>query len=290
MYIHTLYLKPSYTLKSNNHTFYYSRRTRPVINDLSLCVEPGGIYGLLGLNGVGKTTLLNVIAGLLTPKSGNVTLNGTDTRKRLPETLGDIFFVPEEFALPSVSIRKYASLTGKFYPRYSAEDMRRCLDTFGLHSDDRINELSMGQRKKAMLSFAIACNTSLLLLDEPTNGLDLPGKKALKGLLASSVDDSRSVVLSTHQMADIQNIIDRLIVMREGKILYNVPLSTISERFCFELTNSPAVLAQALYRQPVFSGNIVIVPNEEGRDTEIDLETFFYFSSEQPDTVSRMLS
>ncbi|MDE6393701.1 MAG: ABC transporter ATP-binding protein [Duncaniella sp.] len=277
-------------LKADNLTFSYSRKTPPVLNSLSLSVEPGGIYGLLGLNGVGKTTLLNLMAGLLTPKSGNVTLNGTNTRKRLPETLGDIFFVPEEFALPSMTVREYARLTGKFYPRYSSEDMNRCLDTFGLRDCDMIADLSMGQRKKALLSFAIACNTSLLLLDEPTNGLDLPGKKALKGLLASSVDETRSVVLSTHQIADIQNIIDHLIVMRNGKILFNVPLSTIGERFCFELTNSPAVIADALYRQPIFSGNIVILPNDDGRDTEIDLETFFYFSTEQPETVCRLLS
>lgn len=261
-----------------------------MLDGLTLSVEQGGIYGLLGLNGVGKTTLLNVMAGLLTPRRGNVTLNGTDTRKRLPETLSDIFFVPEEFVLPSVSIREYAALTGRFYPRYSAEDMRRCLDTFGLRGDERISDLSMGQRKKAFLSFAIACNTSLLLLDEPTNGLDLPGKKALKGLLASSIDETKAVVLSTHQIADIQNIIDHLIVLRNGKALFNVPLTTISERFRFELTNSPAVVAESLYRQPVFSGNIVILPNEDGRDTEIDLETFFYFSTEQPETVSRLLA
>lgn len=277
-------------LKVNELTFTYSRRTAPVLDALSLSVEPGGIYGLLGLNGVGKTTLLNLIAGLLTPTRGNVTLNGTDTRRRLPATLGDIFFVPEEFSLPSVTIGEYARLTGKFYPHYSGEDMKRCLDAFGLRGDERISDLSMGQRKKALLSFAIACNTSLLLLDEPTNGLDLPGKKTLKGLLASSIDETRAVVLSTHQVGDIQNIIDHLIVMRNGKILFNVPLSTISERFSFELTNSRVALADALYRQPVFSGNIVILPNDDGRDTEIDLETFFYFSTEQPDTVSRLLS
>lgn len=277
-------------LKANNLTFGYSRKTPPVLNSLSLSVEPGGIYGLLGLNGVGKTTLLNLMAGLLTPKSGSVALNGIDTRRRLPETLGDIFFVPEEFALPSMTIKEYARLTGKFYPRFSSEDMNRCLDKFGLRDCDMIPDLSMGQKKKALLSFAMACNTSLLLLDEPTNGLDLPSKKALKGLLAASVDETRSVVLSTHQIADIQNIIDHLIMMRNGKILFNVPLSTISERLRFELTNSRALLSEALYSQPVFSGNIVILPNDDGLDSEIDLETFFYFSTEQPETVSQLLS
>lgn len=277
-------------LQASDLLFTYSRRKPPVLDGLSLTVEPGGIYGLLGLNGVGKTTLLNLMAGLLTPGKGEVTLNGINTRKRDPETLSDIFFVPEEFTLPAMSIKEYVRLTGVFYPRFSQEDMRRCLDTFGLHECDRLTDLSMGQRKKALLSFAIACNTSLLLLDEPTNGLDLPGKKALKGLLASAVDDSRSVILSTHQISDIQNIIDHVIMMRNGKILFSVPLSTIAERLKFEISSSREVLADALYRQPVFSGNIVILPNEDGRDTEIDLETFFYFSAEQPETVCRILS
>lgn len=277
-------------LIANNLTFTYPHRSSAVIDHLSLEVEPGGIYGLLGLNGVGKTTLLALMAGLLTPSQGSVELNGTDVRKRLPATLGETFFVPEEFSLPSMTIRRYASLTGGFYPRYSADDLSRCLDTFGLHDDLRIQDLSMGQRKKAFLSFAIACNTSLLLLDEPTNGLDAPGRRALRGLLASMVDDTKSVILSTHQIPEIQNVIDNVIVMREGSILFNVPLSRVSERLRFEVTSDPDVIAESLYRQPVFSGNLVILPNDDSRDSEIDLESLFYFSNEQPETVNRILN
>ncbi len=277
-------------LQVNDLTFSYSRHKQPVLNHLSLTVEPGGIYGLLGLNGVGKTTLLNLMSGLLTPNEGEVLLDGINTRKRLPETLGDIFFVPEEFTLPAMSMREFARLTGALYPKFSQEDLRLCLDTFGVRDTDRLTDMSMGQRKKALLSFAIACNTSLLLLDEPTNGLDLPGKKALRGLLASTTDETRSVILSTHQIADIQNIIDHVIVMREGNILLNASLVTVAERLRFDVTSSPSVLSSALYYQPTFSGNIVILPNTEGVDSEIDLETFFYFTAEQPETVKRLLS
>lgn len=277
-------------LKANNLTFTYPRRRTRVLDHLSLEIQPGGIYGMLGLNGVGKTTLLALMAGLLTPSQGCVELNGVDVRRRLTTTLGEIFFVPEEFSLPSMTIGRYAELTGKFYPRYSQEDLKRCLEAFGLHTHLRIQDLSMGQRKKAFLSFAISCNTSLLLLDEPTNGLDAPGRKALRGLLASMVDDTRSVILSTHQIPEIQNVIDHVIVLREGKILFNVPLSTVSERLRFEVTSAPDIIAEALYRQPVFRGNLVILPNDAGRDSEIDLESLFYFSNEQPETVSRILN
>lgn len=277
-------------LQVNDLTFSYSRRKPPVISDLSLTVEPGGIYGLLGLNGVGKTTLLNLMAGLLTPDRGDVTLNGINTRRRLPETLGDIFLVPEEFDLPAMSMREYARVTGAFYPKFSMEDLKECMDTFGLNLDDRLTDLSMGQRKKALLSFALSTNTSVLLLDEPTNGLDLPGKKALRGLIASSLNEERAILLSTHQIADIQNIIDHVIVMHDGGILLNVPLSAIADKIRFEVTSSPSVLSQALYSQPIFSGSIVILPNDDGRDTEIDLETFFYFTADQPETVGRLFS
>ncbi len=277
-------------LKAKNLTYSYQRRTSPVIDDLSLEIEPGGIYGLLGLNGVGKTTLLSLMAGLLTPAKGSVTLGGTDVRKRLPSTLGETFFVPEDFTLPSMTISRYAGLTGKFYPHYSEADMRRCLEAFGLDEGMRLQDLSMGQRKKAFLSFALACNTSLLLLDEPTNGLDAPGRKALRGLLASMVDENKSVIISTHQIPEIQDVIDHVIVMQGGKILFNVPLSRISERLRFEMTSDPEIIASALYRQPMFSGTLVILPNEDGEDSKIDLESLFYLSYEQPQTVSQILN
>lgn len=276
-------------LRVKNLRFTYSRKQRPVIDGLSTDIAPGHIYGLLGLNGVGKTTLLNLIGGLLTPDSGIVEFNGLDTRRRLKATLGDIFIVTEEFSLPSVTIREYARTTGAFYPRFSEDDMMEYLDSFGISPAEKINNLSMGQQKKAYLSFAIATNTSLLLLDEPTNGLDLPGKKTLRGLLASNIDENHTVILSTHQIADIQTLIDHLIVMRDGDILLNASISDIASRFRFEVTSNPSILSKALYRQPIFSGNIVILPNDEGEDTEIDIESFFYFCSESPDTITRLM-
>ncbi|WP_289225838.1 ATP-binding cassette domain-containing protein, partial [Bacteroides acidifaciens] len=91
-------------LKIDHLTFFYPHRTKPVIDDFSMELPAGGVYGLLGRNGAGKSTLLYLIAGLLTPKSGNVAFAGTDTRLRRPKTLADIFIVPEEFNLPSMSL------------------------------------------------------------------------------------------------------------------------------------------------------------------------------------------
>ncbi len=166
-------------LDIQNVSFAY-RKSSPVISDFSLSLAPGGIYGLLGRNGAGKSTLLYLIAGLLTPAKGQVLFNGADTRLRLPSTVSDIFIVPEEFNLPNISLSRYLSINSRFYPRFSHEDLKKHLDTLDLDGDLHLGALSMGQKKKAFMSFALACNTPLLLLDEPTNGLDIPGKSRFR--------------------------------------------------------------------------------------------------------------
>lgn len=277
-------------LRIENLTFTYSRRKPPVLKDLSLEIGRGGIYGLLGLNGVGKTTLLNIISGLLDPTRGSVTLDGHSTRDRLPATLSEILYVAEEISLPPITIREYVNTMSRFYPRFSGEDMNAHLSAFGLSGSDNLHRLSMGQRKKAYLSFAIACNTNLLLLDEPTNGLDIPGKKTFRGILGASVDENRTVIISTHQIADVRNLFDHIIVMQAGEVILNTSINEIASMLKFEVTTSADTIRTALYCQPIFSGNIVILPNTDGIDSDIDLETFFYFCISDPDTVKILFS
>ncbi len=160
-------------LNISNLTFGYKQH-HPILDSINLSMQPGGIYGLLGPNGAGKSTLLYLIAGALTPQKGSVLYKGNDTRRRLPETLGDIFLVSEEFSLPSISLKRYVKLNAPLYPRFSHETLRRNLDLFGLSSDLHLGALSMGQKKKVFMSFALACNTSLLLMDEHRIILDRP--------------------------------------------------------------------------------------------------------------------
>lgn len=163
-------------LQIHDLTFTYPKQKQPTINGLTFDVNDGGVYGLLGPNGAGKSTLLYLISGLLTPKSGDVTFNGIDTRLRRPSTLSDIFLVPEEFSLPEVKLSEYVRRTSAFYPHFSGEDMKRHLEMLEIEGDPNLGALSMGQKKKVYMSFALACNTPLLLMDEPTNGLDIPAK------------------------------------------------------------------------------------------------------------------
>lgn len=157
-------------LNVNNLTFSYKRRGTLLLDGLSLSLKDGGVYGLLGKNGAGKSTLLYLIDGLLTHNSGTVTFNGVNTRKRLPETLGEIFIVPEEFSFPKITLKRFVKANAGFYPNFSMEDLRRHLEIFEMNPELNLGELSMGQKKKAMMCFALVCNTKLLLMDEPTNG------------------------------------------------------------------------------------------------------------------------
>ncbi len=269
-------------LKINNVSFSYSRKGSKVLDDFSLSLSSGGIYGLLGPNGAGKSTLLNLIVGALTPSSGCVTFDGIDTRRRLPATLSDIFLVPEEFALPSMSLSKYARLYGTLYPRFSEEDMKRHLDTFEVPADVRLDALSMGQKKKVFMSFAMACNTRILLMDEPTNGLDIPGKSAFRRFAAQSISDERLFVISTHQVRDVDRLLDHILIMNCSKVLLNTGVADIQSRVKFSETLDKEVIQNALHSMPSISGSAVILPNDDGNDTDLNLELLFDFVLHKP--------
>lgn len=266
-------------LNVDNITFSYKRRGAPVLDHFSLSLEAGAVYGLLGKNGAGKSTLLYLIAGLLTPASGSVTFDGENTRKRLPSTLGEIFIVPEEFSFPKISLKQYVKATSGFYPNFSEEDLHRHLATFDLNPDLNLGELSMGQKKKAMMCFALACNTKLLLMDEPTNGLDIPGKSAFRRFIAQNMNDERTIIISTHQTRDIDRLIDHVVIMEKSEIILNEPMMSIASRLKFMTTTSPDLIAKALYKQPSIEGTGVVLLNDDDDETEVNLESLFEFAA-----------
>lgn len=269
-------------------SFVYPHKRQPVLSGINLDISAGGIYGLLGSNGVGKSTLLGLIAGLYTPRTGSVELNGVNTRLRLPSTLADIFIVPEEFSLPEVTLRKYIDSVSGFYPRFSQADMRRYLDMFGMPEDVHLGRLSMGQRKKVYMSFALAANTPLLLMDEPTNGLDIPGKSTFKSFVAAGMTDERSIIISTHQVQDINLLLDHVIIMENQGVLLNAPIAEITAKLAFETTNDPTRRQSALFTVPSLQGDNIVCPNTDGRETAVNLETLFSFVVSRPDMAASM--
>lgn len=275
-------------LNIKNCTFNYRHKGEPTIDDFSLKLKEGGVYGLLGSNGAGKTTLLQLISGLLTPVSGEVTLDGVNTRLRHPSTLEKIFFVPEEIDLAPLKLDTFINLNGALYPKFSKEEMYHHLDTFGLPRDIRLDKLSMGQKKKVALSFAMACNTKILLMDEPTNGLDIPAKSAFRKYVIESMSDDRIFVISTHQVRDVSQILDHILIMDKQKVLLDRTVSEIQDKMKFTETVNNELINNALFAVKGLGGASVILPNEDGDDSELNIELLFDFAISDPEKLNSL--
>ena len=272
-------------IEIKNLTFSYSRKSAPVLYDFSIDISRGKVTGLLGRNGAGKSTLLYLIAGLLTPKEGEVLFNGINTRDRNPETLQDIFIVPEEFDLPSIPLMEYVKYNASLYPRFSYDDLTKYLEMFDMDSSLNLGALSMGQKKKVYMAFALATNTSLLLMDEPTNGLDIPSKSQFRKFIASGMNDDRNIIISTHQVRDIDQLLDHIILINDNEILLNHNTNEITDKFIFKTTDNPQVINTALFSQFSMQGSSVILANNDGTDSELNLETLFNLSIENPQII-----
>ena len=262
-------------LKINQLAFSYNGNDCKVFNDFSLKFEKGAVYGLLGLNGTGKSTLLYLLTGLLRPQEGSVEFKGEDVQKRLPSTLSDMYIVPEEFELPHMSMKKYAKLHAGFYPRFSYEQLQKNLAMFGLDDNVVFDNLSMGQRKKAYMCFALATNTSLLVMDEPTNGLDIPSKSEFRRLIASNMNDDKTIIISTHQVRDIDSLLDHIVIIDRSRVLLNASHAEICSRLLFAEQPISEPTDGALFVQPSVSGNSAILLNEYDEESRLNLELLF---------------
>ena len=262
-------------IEVENLSFSYGKRRMRVLEDFSMNLDQGSVYGLLGKNGTGKSTLLYLMAGLLRPQTGTILYKGVDVKKRYLDTLQDMFLVPEEFALPNVSLKQYVKLNAPFYPHFSDELLNACLRDFDMNEDIHLGELSMGQKKKAFMCFALAANTSLLMMDEPTNGLDIPSKSQFRKVIASGMSDEKAVIISTHQVRDIDSLLDHVLIMDGTKLLLNESVSAICEKLYFTEQGMNDSTDGALYVQPSVHGNSVILSNEFGEDSNMNLEVLF---------------
>jgi ABC-2 type transport system ATP-binding protein len=252
--------------------FFYKKKS-PLFNKLSLELPPGSITGLLGKNGAGKTTLLKLMAGLCHPHHGKVTVMAHNPRKREPSFLGQVFFVPEEFYFPSLSLKNFIQANSGFYPSFDAELMDRLLKAFDLNITGAIDKMSYGQKKKFLISFALATRCRLLVMDEPTNGLDIPSKSVFRKIMASSLNDDQLVIISTHQVKDVENLIDRLVILDNGRIVMQKDVYEISSQLVFE-HRTTAGGDDVLYSEPVPGGYRVITPRVDVSSL-IDIELLF---------------
>lgn len=255
-------------------TFQYKKQDA-LFTDLSFEQQNGSIVGLLGKNGAGKSTFLKLITGLLKPQIGELNINGFKPFDRFPDFLSDIYMVSEEFSFPSITIGLYIKATAPLYPKFDYEKMNKILQEFELDPKKNLNGLSHGQRKKFLIAFALSTNCSLLILDEPTNGLDIPSKSLFRKILVSSVSDEQLVLISTHQVKDIETIIDTIVVLDEGKMVYNETVFNISQQLQFKTVTSLSDIETAVYQEKCLGGYRIIMPADELEETEIDIELLF---------------
>ncbi len=256
-----------------NLSFAYKKKQ--VFKGLSLEFKPGHVYGLLGRNGTGKSSLLHNIAGLLFPKGGSIRVNGHEPSERQPQFLQDIFLVSEEFYLPDIPLADLTRHYAPFYPRFNKDQFRKYINIFEIPQNSTLQNMSYGQKKKVLIAFALATNASVLLMDEPTNGLDIIAKSQFRKLLAEALDEERCVIISTHQVKDLENLIDRVTIIEDGKILFDQTLETISQTLAFRFVQDESEAGYVLYSESSFTGNVIITPNDTGMDTKMDLELLY---------------
>ena len=259
-----------------NIKFSYPGQSSLVFNDFSIRLEQNRIYGLLGKNGTGKSTLLYLIAGLLRPGRGTVTVDGALATDRRAKMLSEIFLVLEEFDLPACSLNEYVRLTRTFYPRFDEAILNRSLSEFGLPENPNLQELSMGQKKKVFMSFALATGTKYLLMDEPTNGLDIPSKSQFRRVVAQSMREDRTLIISTHQVHDVEQLLDHILILTEQSLLLDASTAEIQQKYVFGYRTPAEMDATVLYAEPSLQGNAVIARRQEGEpETQINLELLF---------------
>ena len=257
----------------------------PLFLETDLTLAPGHIYGLLGLNGAGKTTLLKLMTGLLFPNSGRIAACGYDPARRAPGFLAKVFLLPEELNVPGVTGKEFVAVRSPFYPDFDQAQMRRYLKEFEIPGGKRLTALSHGQQKKFLLSFGLACNASLVLLDEPTNGLDIPSKGLFRRLVAEALSDDRAIVVSTHQVRDVESLVDLIVILHEGKVLLNHTVSELSANLKFSASgNRPEGGDGLIYSERTVGGYASVWKDLGGGEGGLDMELLFKAVIANPET------
>ena len=267
-------------------SFSYSRK-KEVLDRINLEVGSGHICGLLGKNGEGKTTLLNLLSGQIFPDQGSCLVLEEIPSERNARFLQQIFLLPEEISMPEVTAIEYIKMYAPFYPTFRDDICKACVESFEINLSDRLSKMSQGQRKKVAITLALAAHTPLLLMDEPTNGLDIPSKATFRRLVASLIDDNQTVIISTHQVRDLESLIDTVLILDQRQILLNKTLNEIGEKLYF----GPLLPEEkALYSEPTPQGTIGVTARDGKEETAVSLELLFNAAITHPKEIQRIMN
>ena len=267
-------------------SFSYIRK-KEVLDRINLEVGSGHICGLLGKNGEGKTTLLNLLSGQIFPDQGSCLVLEEIPSERNARFLQQIFLLPEEISMPEVTAIEYIKMYAPFYPTFRDDICKACVESFEINLSDRLSKMSQGQRKKVAITLALAAHTPLLLMDEPTNGLDIPSKATFRRLVASLIDDNQTVIISTHQVRDLESLIDTVLILDQRQTLLNKTLNEIGEKLYF----GPLLPEEkALYSEPTPQGTIGVTAREDKEETAVSLELLFNAAITYPKEIQRIMN
>ena len=251
----------------------FSYGSKNVLNNISMTLESGKIYGLLGENGVGKTTLLTLLCGLKKPQEGTIATDGTDPYKRLPSFLENLYYLPDEVAPLNLKADDWAKANGKFWPNFNLDTYINIMKEFETDGSQKMNSMSAGQLKKAYIAFALAAGTQYLLMDEPTNGLDIPSKSQFRAAIMKYTREDSTIVISTHQVRDLENVIDPIVILDRCDVLLNASIEEISEKLFFDYGTE--LHPGALYAEQLPGGFIQVYPNTSGKESKVNVEALF---------------
>ena len=259
-------------IEIQNLTFSYKQK-ESLFKSLDFHANEGSIIGLLGKNGAGKSTLLKLMAGLLSPKDGELTILKEKPRQRKPSFLQQVFLVPEVFSIPSITIDTYVKASAPLYPLFDDSKMETILNDFELDKTKNLSNMSYGQQKKFLIAFALSTNCRLLLLDEPTNGLDIPSKALFRKIMAGALSDDQIVIISTHQVKDVENLIDRIVLINHGNIMFNHSVIDVTESLEFHTVSNTGNEEYLYYEQA--PGGYRVITKNNGTETPLDIELLF---------------
>ena len=251
----------------------FSYGNTPVLKNITMTLEEGRIYGLLGENGVGKTTLLTLLCGLKSIDTGSIDTDGHNPFDREPSFLADQYFLSDEVATMHMTAMEYALNYGKFWEHFNMEKFIEVMGVFENDPGKKMSKMSFGQLKKTYISFALACSTKYLYMDEPTNGLDIPSKAQFRKAITKYTREDSVILISTHQVRDLESIIDPIIILDKQDVLLNATLEEISGKLYFDYTSEK--IEGALYCEMIPGGNIQVTLNTEGKESKVNLEALF---------------
>ena len=272
-------------IKINNIDFAY--KNTQVFRRISLEFQKGNIYGLLGENGVGKTTLLKLICGLQKPQHGSVTVDDLTPSMRQPHFLQNVYFLPEEVITEDTTPEKFIQKIGCFYPRYDFALFNQLMKELEVDLSKKFNELSHGQKKKALLACALSLQTDYLFLDEPTNGLDIPSKALFRKVISQYCSEESTIIISTHQVKDVENLIDPIVILDKDDVLLNASFAEIIDKIYFEY--GPERLQNAYYTEMLPGGYINVMPNTEHEESNVNIEALFNAVMKNKETIKNLM-